>query len=92
MLPKIATDIMFSLIKAKIATDFMVFDFHAVISKAVSMRKKQHLVACETVISWKKKIVLAIVYILHNFTSATKGDIHRDMKNQCKVPWLLGLH
>lgn len=63
MLPKIASHILFSLIKAKIATDFMESDFHAVILKAVSMRKTQHLVAYETVMSWNKKIVLAIEYI-----------------------------
>ena len=41
----------------------MVSDFHAVILKAVSMRKMQHLVAYETAIIRKKKIVLAIGYI-----------------------------
>lgn len=50
MLAKIASHILFSLIKAKIATDFMVSDFHAVILKAVNMRKMQHLVAYETAI------------------------------------------
>lgn len=62
MLPKIAGDILFPLIKAKIATDFMVSDFHTVILKAVSTRKIQHLVAYETAIIWKEKIILAIVY------------------------------
>lgn len=63
MLPKIACDILFSLIKAKIAMDFMVSDFHPVILKTVSMRKMQHLVAYETAIIWKNKIVLAIEYV-----------------------------
>lgn len=59
-MPKIASDIPFSLIKAQIATNFRVADFHAVILKALSMRKMQYLVAYETAISWKKKIVLAV--------------------------------
>lgn len=59
-MPKIASDIPFSLIKSKIATNFRVADFHAVIFKELSMRKMQYLVAYETAISRKKKIVLAI--------------------------------
>lgn len=51
MMPKITSDIPFSLIKAKIATNFRVADFHAVILKALSMRKMQYLVAYETAIS-----------------------------------------
>lgn len=73
--------------KAKIATDFTVF--HAVISKAVNMRKKQHLVAYETAIIWKKKIVLAIENINFIILSQLQKVIFTEaMKNQCKVPWL----
>lgn len=54
MLPKTASDILFSLIKDKTASDFKVWLPHCHFKS--NMRRMQYLVAYEAVINWKQKL------------------------------------